>query len=137
MRPPKDLLDKGLGKMGGSGTLVIGSKGKMFSGDDYQVRQRWLPRELGTVKVKETEPRAPKGPQGGHIKEWLDAAKTSKKSWTDFSMAGPFTEAVLIGDLAIRTAEPITWNAADMEAKGLKAAEPLIRRDYRKGFGIK
>jgi len=137
MKPPKDLLDKDLGKMGGSGTLVIGSKGKMFSGDDYQVRQRWLPKERGTIAVAETEPRAPRGPQWGHVKEWVDAAKAGKKSWTDFSVAGPFTEAVLIGDLAIRTAKPIDWNTADMDAKGLAAAKTLVRRDYRKGFGIK
>lgn len=29
------------------------------------------------------------------------------------------------------------WNTADMDAKGLAAAKALIRRDYRKGFGIK
>ena len=78
-----------------------------------------------------------RGPQWGHVKEWVDAAKAGKKSWTDFSVAGPFTEAVLIGDLAIRTAKPIDWNTADMDAKGLAAAKTLVRRDYRKGFGIK
>ena len=137
MRPPKDLLPKELGKMRGSGTLVIGEKGKMFSSDDYQVRQSWSPKELGTVKVARTEPRAPRGPHGGHIKEWLDAAKAGKKSWTDFSVAGPFTEAVLVGDVAIRTGKRIKWDSTKMEAKGLPAAKPIVRRTYRKGFGIR
>ena len=137
MRPPADLLDERLGKMGGSGTLVIGSKGKMFSANDYQVSQRWLPQELGEIKVEETEPRAPRGPERGQIKEWLDAAKSGKRAWTDFAVAGPFTEAVLVGDLAMRTAKAIDWDSKNMEAKGLDAARSLVRRNYRKGFGIR
>ena len=137
MRPPADLLDKALGKMGGSGTLVIGSKGQMFSANDYQVSQRWHPKQLGEVKVAQTEPRAPRGPERGQIKEWLDAAKAGEQAWTDFSVAGPFTEAVLVGDLAMRTAQAIRWDTNKMEARGLDAARPLVRRSYRKGFGIR
>jgi hypothetical protein len=41
------------------------------------------------------------------------------------------TETVLLGNLAIRLREPILWDSQNLTAKGLPAADPLIRREYR------
>ena len=55
---------------------------------------------------------------------------------SNFSHAGPFTEAILTGDLALRLARPIQWDARNMRAIGTPEADALIHRTYRGGFGI-
>ena len=48
----------------------------------------------------------------------------------------PFTEVVLLGNLAIRLGKKIKWDAKNMKAKGVPEADGLIRRSYREGFGL-
>lgn len=51
-------------------------------------------------------------------------------------LSGPYTEALLVGNLALRLQKPIEWDAAAMQARNASEAEPLIRKTYRPGFGI-
>jgi hypothetical protein len=53
-----------------------------------------------------------------------------------FGHAGPFTETVLLGNLALRVGKPIDWDSMRMIARGCPDADPLIRREYRPGFSI-
>jgi hypothetical protein len=46
-------------------------------------------------------------------------------------------EALLVGNLAVRLQKRIEWDAANMRATNAPEAEPLIRKTYRKGFGIR
>jgi len=131
VRPPASIFPKELGRLPRSGVLVKGTKGVMFSPDDYNVRQRWLPQELGKVDVPQTLPRG-----RNHMQEWLTACKDGGDTFSAFPIAGPFTEAMLVGDLALRTGKDIRWKAKEMIAEGAPEAAPLIRRAYRKGFGI-
>jgi len=50
--------------------------------------------------------------------------------------AAHLTEIVLLGVLSLRTQKPIGWDAPNMQATGLPAAEPFIRESYRKGWEI-
>ncbi len=57
--------------------------------------------------------------------------------------AGPLTETILLGNLAVWVAdEPgapgkkVEWNAKEMKALNAPEAEKLVRHDYRKGFSI-
>ena len=53
-----------------------------------------------------------------------------------FAYSGPFTEALLVGNLATRLQKRILWDAVAMKAKNAPEAELFIRKQYRKGFGI-
>lgn len=50
--------------------------------------------------------------------------------------SGPYTEALLVGNLAVRLQKPIQWDSASMKATNAPEADPLIRKTYRDGFGI-
>ena len=41
-----------------------------------------------------------------------------------------------MGNLAVRLQKPIQWDAVAMKATGTPEADRLIRKTYRKGFGI-
>ena len=75
----------------------------------------------------------------GHRAEWIEACKDKKPqdAKAGFAYSGPFTEALLVGNLATRLQRPIRWDAASMRATSAPDAEPLIRKQYRPGFGIR
>jgi len=62
-------------------------------------------------------------------------AKNPDGAKAGFWYSGPFTEALLVGTLAIRLQKRIEWDAEKMAARNVDAS-PLIRKTYRKGFGI-
>ena len=66
----------------------------------------------------------------------MDAA-TGKghKPLSRFEIAGPFTEMVLLGNLAIRAGEEVKWDAKKMESTSDKANR-YIRSEYRKGWKL-
>jgi len=128
-RPAADIL--GGRPIPGSGCLIIGSRGKMFSRDDYGAKQS-LEMTLSTGLIEamaRIEPSLPSSP--GHHKEWLAACRGEGQALSNFAHAGPFTEAILLGNLAVRLGKPIEWDAVNLKAKGLPEADPLIRRKYR------
>lgn len=137
MRPPADVMPKELlpanGKIPGSGLLAVGSKGYMFSPDDYGAKQDWHPGELAEVSVPRTLPRS-----RGHHYEWIARIKDSSQPmpYSNFEIAGPFTASMLLGNLSVRLGKTIMWDAEKVKATNAPEAEPLIRRKYRNGFGI-
>jgi len=53
-----------------------------------------------------------------------------------FASSGPFTEALLAGNLATRLQMSIERDAAARRAKNAPEADAFIRKQYRKGFGL-
>ncbi len=131
LRPRADLL--GERELPPSGCLIVGERGTMFSPDDYGARQEIQLADGGTPELP--EPTLPRSP--GQHAEWLAACRGAGPApMSRFELAGPFTEAVLVGDLAIRLGGTIEWDAAALTAGGRPEAGALIRREYRAGFGI-
>jgi hypothetical protein len=55
---------------------------------------------------------------------------------SNFDYAGPFTEVVLLGNVAIRVGKRINWDSEHLRARDLPEADPYIRREYRKGWTL-
>ena len=74
----------------------------------------------------------------GHRPEWIEACKAHKPedAKAGFAYSGPFTEALLVGNLALRLQKRVEWDQAAMKAPNAPEAEPLIHKRYREGFGI-
>jgi hypothetical protein len=74
----------------------------------------------------------------GHRAEWIQACKDRRPedAKAGFAYSGPFTEALLVGNLAARLQKRIEWDSANLRARSAPAAEALIRKHYRAGFGI-
>ncbi len=48
--------------------------------------------------------------------------------------AGPLTEMVLAGNLAVRLGKRIDWDMKHMEARGLPEVKAMLKREYRAGW---
>jgi hypothetical protein len=68
--------------------------------------------------------------------EWLEACKGGPKPLSSFDYAGPLTEMVLLGNLAVRLGRKIEWDAAALKATNAPEADELIRREYRRGWDL-
>jgi predicted dehydrogenase len=133
-RPPKpaalgdevDLADNGILFVGEKGTLVCGG----WSGP---------PRLFPQARRNSFRPPPKTIPRSiGHRAEWIQACKARRPeaAMAGFAYSGPFTEALLVGNLAVRLQQRIEWDSVNLRAKNAPDADPLIHKSYRAGFGI-
>jgi predicted dehydrogenase len=117
---------------GDNGSLFVGTKGKMMAGT-YGGGVRIFPEEQHkqTPRPPQSIPR-PKG----HYDEWIEACKGGRPASGSFDYAGPFTEVVLLGNLALRTGSTIEWDGENMKVTNNKAANDFVRKEYRKGWEV-
>jgi len=112
--------------------VMIGDKGKFFfkrSRDNWVTSPASLLEDLGAPP--KTIPRV-----ADEDVEWIEACKGGPPALSNFGYSGPFTETVLLGNLAIRLGEKVEWDGPQMKATNLPAADSLIRREYRKGWEL-
>ncbi len=129
--PPAELLD-GEG-MVGTGSLLIGDEGKMYLPDSYAQKMTLLPKE----KFEGFEGPEPWLPRiGDPYQEWINACKGGAPALSQFSYSGVLTEAVLLGNVAVRAGQKIEWDADALRVTNLPEANRYIRRDYRPGWTI-
>ena len=125
--------DGGNKKLPDSGCLLIGDKGHLFSPDDYGAQFHLLPEKTfaGYEGPAITIPRSP-----GHYVEWLNACKGGPAPYSNFEIAGYFTEIILLGCVALRAKKKIEWDGPNLRAKNAPEVTQFIRREYRKGWSL-
>ena len=116
-----------------AGTLLFGSKATALCSFYYET-VRIIPearmKELATSLPEKSIPRV----QGGPFAEWVRACKGGPKAGSNFDYSGPFTEAVLLANVAIRTRRRIEWDAANLQVTNLPDANQFITKEYRPGW---
>lgn len=131
-----DYLEAGR-HLKGTGSLFIGSKGAILAGGDYGDSVRVVPetrmKEIG--KPKRMLDRSP-----GHYVEWVmacvgDAPLDFPKS--NFAYAGPMTEAILLGNIALRMERKLEWDSKAFKFTNVKEANQYVTKEYRKGWEYK
>ncbi|HZN39844.1 MAG TPA: Gfo/Idh/MocA family oxidoreductase [Planctomycetota bacterium] len=129
--PPADLLP-GV-KLRSGGFLLVGDKGKLYSPTDYGEAFELHPKEQ-FANVQPPTPFLPRSP--GIHEEWLRGILTGTQPVANFDYAAPFTEAMLLGNLAVRTGQRIEWDSESMRVVNIKAAQRLVQKEYRRGFEL-
>jgi predicted dehydrogenase len=121
----------------GSGSLIIGDKGTLFSPNDYGAAYILLP-EKNFEGFKPPAPTLPRAPENNNYKEWVDACKANKPEmcFSSFKFAGPLTETVVLGCVAMRAGKKIEWDGPNMKITNMPEANSLLRREYRKGWEL-
>jgi predicted dehydrogenase len=114
----------------GAGVMFVGEKGKLVA--DYG-KHMLLPEEFAKSV---TPPKPSIAPSIGHHKEWIEAAKGNGTTTCNFGYSGLLTETVLLGNVAYRCGEPITWDTKTGTVTNVKAAAQFLGREYRKGWGL-
>jgi predicted dehydrogenase len=120
-----------------SGTIFVGDKGKMWC-ETYSESPRLIPEAAmaAFVRPPKTLPRVPEG-RPGHEKNWLDAIRQKSKAVSNFDYAGPFTESVLLGNVALRyPGTRLFWDAPNMKISNLPEADQFLRHQYRNGWSL-
>jgi predicted dehydrogenase len=114
------LSDEGLLFIGDRGTILCG-----FNGRD--------PKFIPEAKMKAYQPppqtlaRSP-----GNEREWLDACKGGKtKPGANFEFSGLVTEALQLGNVALRTGQRLIWDRSSLKAVNVASAQPYVRPEYR------
>lgn len=149
-RPDELLPDEMMGNWDG-GVIFEGTKGKIMA-DCYGANPRLLPTRL----MKETLPaetikRVPEG----HYIQWVNACMEGYgkgQTSSNFDFAGPFTESILIGNLAIRSfmfknaaakgadkypgRKRLLWDAKNMKITNFDEANQFVKREYREGWKL-
>jgi hypothetical protein len=116
------------------GSVVIGTEGKLFFN-----RGRGFELERETPFAADEVPQSiPRAPRQNNYQEWFDAIEGKiDEGQSNFALAGPMTETILLGVLAQRFPDTQhRWNAETMEIEGRPELSRFIRRDYREGWEI-
>lgn len=133
--PPADLIYGE--KMEDNGSILVGDHGTLYLPDPYGASSKLLPgrRFEGYQKPAPTIPNVKE-----HHEDWIRACKESPDSrveaGSNFQYATALTEMVLLGNLAVRLGRRIEWDGPNARATNAPEAEPLIRKQYRKGFEL-
>jgi hypothetical protein len=89
------------------------------------------------TRPAKTLPRVPEGRSGGHEKNWLDAIRNKGQAVAHFDYAGPFTESVLLGNVALRfPGERLMWDAAAMKVTNKPDADQFIHPTFQSGWTL-
>ena len=112
-----------------SGCLVVGDKGQLFTGDDYGSRYDLI----GDIEQPEVEfERSP-----GHFQEWVRAIRGGQPATSNFTdYAGPLTETILLGNLAVWCGDKVEWDAKNLTPTNKPELESIVRREYRAGYEV-
>jgi hypothetical protein len=131
------VIIPGRGGRGGGGgisegAIFVGDKGIMTT-DTYGASVRLLPLERHNAYRPPTQSltRSP-----GHYRDWLRACKGGDPACSNFSVAGPFTEWIVMGVIALHFEGKLEWDAAKMEFSNNKEANSYIKPTFRKGWSF-
>ena len=129
-----DMIKKGKGR-GGYGSLLVGDKGRMF----FNRFNEWMVtgRDDDEVRQIETQTQKTIPRTKDNYTEWVDAI-TGKghPPLSRFEIAGPFTEMVLLGNLAIRAGEKVLWDTKKLRSLNSDKANSFVRGEYRKEWKL-
>lgn len=107
-----------------SGSLFIGEKGSLVQ------PHVGAPRVYPETTVEEADDQ-------NHYHGWIDGCLSGKQPSDGFAYGGPLTEAVLLGNIAVRyRGAKLTWDSDALRFTNHDEANTWIRRDYRDGWDI-
>ena len=109
-----------------SGALIVGDRGQMFSPHDYGALWKIFGAETPEVEFEESP---------GHFVEWVDAIEGGPEAISNFpGHAGPLTEMILLGNLAVWSGGRVEWDAQNMRVTNDASLDSLVRPAYRDGY---
>ena len=124
--PPDELLgDKDI-----NGSVFIGDQGFVTTGC-YGERTRLMP-DAKMKDYKFPPPVLTRSP--GHYRDWIRACKGGEPACSNFSVASPFVEWMLLGAIALKFDGKLEWDASKMRFTNNNAANRFLKPTFRKGW---
>jgi predicted dehydrogenase len=133
--PKPELLSGAKLGPNASGCLVVGDKGTLYSPNDYGAEFELIGGTDSDVKFT----RSP-----GHFREFAMGIKGGPMPRSNFAeYAGPLTEVILLGNLAVWAADgtdtegpKVEWDAKNLAVKGTNEFDSIVKREYRDGWKL-
>jgi len=119
-----------LGDKDVNGSLFIGDKGMLTTGC-YGERTRLVPAEK-MKQYKLPPPLLTRSP--GHYRDWIRASKGGDPACSNFGVAGPFVQWMLLGVIAMKFEGKLDWDAQKMRFTNNNQANQYLRPHFRKGW---
>ena len=156
-KPPAEVFEKwGITDVANSGVLIVGEKGAFYSSDDYCGKYELKGVEKVTIDYEKAEDQG-KGNDVNNMFELFRAKKAGdpkicKSNFID--RAGPLTETILLGNLAVWAAakggangemgdwgEKVEWDAKNLKVTNLADLKTprvadLIKPTYPTGYRL-
>jgi len=113
-----------------NGAIFIGEKG-ILTTDSYAGNVRLLPsaRMQDFKNPPQFLTRSP-----GHHRDWIRACKGGEPACSNFNIAGPFTEWILLGCIALHFEGKLIWDSSRMRFTNNSEANKYIKPVFRKGW---
>lgn len=132
-QPKIDGVPEGelLGDSDINGSLFIGEKGMMTTGC-YGERTRLVPAaKMQDYKMPaQLLTRSP-----GHYRDWIRAAKGGEQACSNFGVASPFVQWMLLGVIAMKYPnQKLEWDARNMKITNMAEANKWLKPVIRKGW---
>jgi hypothetical protein len=119
-----------LGDSDVNGSVFIGDKGFVTTGC-YGERTRLMPdaRMKDYKFPSEVLTRSP-----GHYADWIRACKGGDPACSNFSVAAPFVEWMLLGAIALKYEGKLEWDSAKMRFTNNGEANKYLKPHFRQGW---
>lgn len=127
--PPRELLTDLPNEyaLPTAGSALIGEKGTMII--PHVDNPRVFPEEKFPASTLTVLPHL------DHYIQWADACRGEGTTTSHFDYAGPLTETVLLGTIAIRFPEQqLKWSSEALKIENNQAASQWLSKPYRKGW---
>ena len=122
----EDVASEGLMFVGDQGKILAG-----FQGDNPRIiPKRKMRAYPGTKNWEKTKPER-------RSDTWAKAITTGEESPGSFRYAGPVTDMINLGAVALRAGKKILFDSTSMKITNDEEANKLLYRDYREGWELK
>ncbi|MDH4090376.1 MAG: Gfo/Idh/MocA family oxidoreductase [Cyclobacteriaceae bacterium] len=115
------------------GMMFVGDKGKILAG--FRCEEPALIPE-STMKHYMDGKQLPPESRDGNDDVWIDAFKNKAQSPGSFLYAGPISETINLGAVALRAGKKVLYDAASMKITNIPEANKYLTREYRKGWEL-
>lgn len=120
----------------GYGSIIIGTHGKIWFN---RGKDTWIVKPGSVMDgFNAPAPSIPRARDEDPHKEFYDAIKAGDPNLTQskFSYAGPFSETVLLGNLAVHLGKKVEWDSKTLSSPNCPDAAELVKRQYRDGWKL-
>ncbi len=120
-----------------SGCLLVGDKGRLYSpGDSGDVQRLEVKGTVVTPKPTIERLGNQVGPDENQKREWIRAIQGGTPPLSNFDYASVLTEAMLLGNIAVRLGKPIDYDGQKGVVTNIPAASLLIAPPPRAGWEL-
>ncbi len=113
------------------GMMFVGDRGKILAGFRGE-----NPVLIPESRMKDIPKETPGERRQGGDEVWIESFKNNTQSPGSFIYAGPVTETILLGAVALQARKKVEYDSANMKITNIPEANKFLTRVYRPGWEL-